>query len=110
MAQKDLIPQNKRTKEEQKKIARMGGIASGRTRRAKADLRKAMQLAMETVWKDSKGNEATGQEMTIAGIIANLSDPKGRNWGKALDAMLLLTNQSLTKDQIAKIKDRKSGV
>jgi len=104
MAQKDLIPQNKRTKEEQKKIARMGGIASGRTRRAKADLRKAMQLAMETVWKDSKGNEATGQEMTIAGIIANLSDPKGRNWGKALDAMLLLTNQSLTKDQIAKIK------
>ena len=35
MAQKDLIPQNKRTKEEQKEIARMGGIASGKARRRK---------------------------------------------------------------------------
>ena len=32
---KNLIPQNKRTKEEQRKIARMGGIASGKARREK---------------------------------------------------------------------------
>ena len=32
---KNLIPQNKRTKDEQSKIARMGGIASGEARREK---------------------------------------------------------------------------
>jgi hypothetical protein len=35
MSEKDLIPQSERTKEEQKRIARMGGIASGKTRREK---------------------------------------------------------------------------
>jgi len=104
MAKEDLVPLQSRTTDEVQKIARKGGIASGQARRRKADLRKAMTLAMETVWKDKNGNEATGQEMTIAGIIANLSDPKGRNWGKALEAMLLLTGQSMTKEQIAKLK------
>lgn len=32
MAKEDLIPQNRRTKEEQKEIARKGGIASGKAR------------------------------------------------------------------------------
>ena len=42
MARDDLIPQNKRTKEEQKEIARKGGIASGEARRAK---KKAVEVA-----------------------------------------------------------------
>lgn len=33
----NLIPQNERTKEEQRKIARQGGIASGKARREKRD-------------------------------------------------------------------------
>lgn len=35
MAKEDLIPMNKRTKEEQKEIARKGGKASGKSRRKK---------------------------------------------------------------------------
>lgn len=35
MAQKDLIPINKRTKSEQKELATRGGIASGEARRKK---------------------------------------------------------------------------
>lgn len=35
MAREDLIPMNKRTKEEQKKIATLGGIKSGEARREK---------------------------------------------------------------------------
>lgn len=38
MAQEDLIPLNKRTKTEQKRITRMGGIASGKARRQKKTL------------------------------------------------------------------------
>lgn len=100
----NLVPQNRRTKEEQRKIARMGGIASGAARRKKADLRKAMQIAMETIHKDKSGKEMTGEEIAIAGIMLNLSNPNGRNWNAAFDKMLLLTGQSMTKEQIAKIK------
>lgn len=35
MAKDDLIPLNKRTKDEQKKITTMGGVASGKARREK---------------------------------------------------------------------------
>lgn len=82
----------------------MGGIASGKARRQKADLRKAMQEALVTMFKDKKGEEKTGQEIAIAGVIANLSDPSGRNWNAAFEKMLILTGQSMTKEQIAKIK------
>ena len=39
MAQKDLIPMNKRTKAEQKRITQMGGIASGKARRKQKTLK-----------------------------------------------------------------------
>lgn len=100
----NLIPQNKRTKSEQRQIAKKGGIASGKARRQKADLRKAMQEAMEATFTDKNGNKKTGQEIAIAGIIANLSDPSGRNWGKAFEMMAMLTGQNMTKEQVDKIK------
>lgn len=84
--------------------AKRGGIASGKARRAKADLRKAMQEALNSTFTDSKGKKATGAEIVMAGLMANLSDPKARNWGKAVEVMLLLTGQNMTKEQIAKLK------
>lgn len=41
--QGNLIPQSERTKEEQREIARMGGIASGEARRKKKTLREAAE-------------------------------------------------------------------
>ena len=43
---KNLIPQNKRTKGEQREIARMGGIASGKARREK---QKTQQILADLV-------------------------------------------------------------
>ena len=43
---KNLIPQSKRTKDEQRKIARMGGIASGKARREK---QKTQQILADLV-------------------------------------------------------------
>lgn len=43
---KNLIPQNKRTKDEQREIARMGGIASGKARREK---QKTQQILADLV-------------------------------------------------------------
>jgi hypothetical protein len=47
MAQKDLIPMNKRTKEKQKEIAKMGGIKSGEVRKRKKELKERFKLGLE---------------------------------------------------------------
>lgn len=53
---KNLIPQNKRTKSEQRKIAKKGGIASGKARQEKIILKKLLEVALE---KETKtGNQA----------------------------------------------------
>lgn len=100
----NLIPNSERTPSELREQTRKAGIASGKARRQKADLRRAMQEALNSTFTDSKGKTATGAEIVMAGLMANLSDPKARNWGKAVEVMLLLTGQNMTKEQIAKIK------
>lgn len=52
MAKKDLVPLNKRTKDEQKKITSKGGIASGKSRRRKKALRTALKEAISLTLKD----------------------------------------------------------
>lgn len=51
-----------RTTEEQREIARMGGIASGRARAEKRDLRKALELLLEQNYTDKKGVMRTGAQ------------------------------------------------
>ena len=43
----NLIPMNERTKDEQREIARKGGVASGISRRAKKSLRAALSVYQE---------------------------------------------------------------
>lgn len=52
MAKEDLIPQSKRTKAEQKKIARKGGIASGKARREKKAMRETLDILLSMPMKD----------------------------------------------------------
>jgi len=49
MARKDLIPFNRLTEEEQKKLARKGGLASGEARRKKRDLKEKLATALEYI-------------------------------------------------------------
>lgn len=78
---KNLIPQSRRTKEEQKKIAISGGIASGKARREKRDLAKTFNTLLDTkitskaiaknldaLGIDTKG--ATLETAALAGIVA----------------------------------------
>ncbi len=51
---KNLIPQNKRTKSEQRKIAKKGGIASGEARRRKKTLKEELLLLLETEDRQEK--------------------------------------------------------
>lgn len=46
MNESNLIPQSERTKEEQREIARMGGIASGKARRERKTLKEELLLLL----------------------------------------------------------------
>lgn len=60
---------------EARERGRRGGIASGKSRRERADLRKQMQLWLETeVAKDKDGNPLTGAE-----LMANVAAKEMRN-------------------------------
>lgn len=50
---KNLIPQSERTKEEQREIARMGGVASGKARREKRTIQKILTELLNSDIKDS---------------------------------------------------------
>ena len=54
MAREDLIPFNERTEEEQKEIARQGGIASGAARRRKRALKDAADLFLSLPVTDNR--------------------------------------------------------
>ena len=54
MAREDLIPINKRTKDEQKKIATAGGIASGVARRRKRSMKEAADLYLSLPVSDRR--------------------------------------------------------
>lgn len=51
----NLVPQNERTKDEQKKIAQMGGKASGEARRQKKTMREWLEIAMQAAMKANDG-------------------------------------------------------
>lgn len=100
MAKEDLIPQNMRTKEEQKEIARKGGIASGEARRRKRSLREAMEtmLALDLSEKEindlaKKGYDA--QTQLDALTAAALMSAKRGNSQAFANVMRLLGEETL---------------
>lgn len=50
----NLIPQSKRTKNEQREIARQGGIASGKARREKKLMRETLDMLLSMPIKNGK--------------------------------------------------------
>lgn len=67
---KNLIPQSERTKEEQRKIARMGGIASGKARREK---QKTQQILADIVSIKNKDLDMFKKLATKLGLDGDIS-------------------------------------
>ena len=81
--QENLIPFNERTVEEQREIARQGGIASGEARREKATFKKTLEMLLDE--KNSKGK--TYRELITLGQIKGAIDGKAENF-KAILALM----------------------
>lgn len=72
--EQNLKPQNKRTKSEQKEIARKGGKASGLARRKRKEFKEALKIALTVVMD----NDKTVQEIGIEALLDRFmkGDPK----------------------------------
>lgn len=89
--------EHKLTLDEQKR----GGIASGKARREKATLKKALQSVLDDTFTDRNGMEATGAEILIASMFKIASNSKDRNAVNAFRAILDLTGEAKTSDDPA---------
>lgn len=67
---KNLIPQSERTKDEQREIARMGGIASGKARREKKTIQKILADYLDN---DVQSNKSLKKIADTAGITGEQS-------------------------------------
>ena len=76
MAQKDLIPFNQLTEEEQKRLASMGGKASGEARRKKATMLSVLEKTLDE--KNAKG--VTYRELVTLGLIKGAVNGSSKNY------------------------------
>ena len=113
MSNENLIPLNERTKDEQREIQRKGGIASGKARREKADLKKKVNQILEMdVFSpqlkealEEKGLNATNQT-AIATVLLQKA-LKGDM--RAIELLAKMNGNEGTKDSLDK-KEQKERV
>lgn len=103
MNDENLVPQNKRTKSEQREIAKMGGKACGEARRQKKTMREWLEIAMQAAMKADDGHpimspddptrELTRKECAMLKLAAKAA--KGDL--KALELSAKLSGEAETK-------------
>lgn len=87
----NLIPQSERTKEEQRRIARSGGIASGKARREKKAMRETLEALLSMPMKSGKAADIEA--------IKNFAELKGKNI-TVQDAMVIAMLQKAMKGNV----------
>lgn len=70
----------------------------------KADFRKTAHSALLGLYPDKNGELHTGEELVMMAVIENAADAKSRNWGKAVDTLLELTDAKATPEKKKKLK------
>ena len=74
--EENLIPFTERTEEEQREIAKMGGIASGKARKEKATMKKTLQMLLEETYK----GDLTYRESATLGLLKGAIEGKADNY------------------------------
>ena len=87
----NLITADKLPPETRKQRGAAGGKASGKARRKKAELREAMQALIDKKYTDETGKH-TGAERLAMKIFNEAMAPESKNWSKAIDTILQLTD------------------
>ncbi|HFN2875605.1 TPA: hypothetical protein ACHDD6_001391 [Streptococcus pyogenes] len=107
--EENLIPGNKRSKSELREITRKGGIASGKARRRKKELKTIIEQALNSVIPNEKAQkklESLGFDPTFQSAIALKVVEQAMNGN--LRAVELISNISL-QEKIAWIEKNKDS-
>ena len=122
----NLIPQSERTKEEQREIARLGGIASGKARREKRDRKQMasdlLDLTMQGAGVDKikkffgmKDTELNAYQVTVLSCLMKAMQKGDAN---ALEKLLKIAGEQFTElldvsvgksEKLADIMDQLKG-
>ena len=79
--EQNLIPNSERSPSEVRENGRKGGIASGKARREKADLRRQLQVFLESeAIKDKNGDPLTGAELMVKVAVKEMSKGNPKFW------------------------------
>lgn len=95
MAKQDQIEQyrfDNRTAEEQREIARQGGIASGEARREKA----TMKATLEMLLNETNKNGKTYRELATLGLLKGAINGNAQNYRTILETLGELKSNSET--------------
>lgn len=93
--QENLIPFNKRTESEKRRIATMGGIASGVARKEKATMKKTLEKLLDTVPDiESNPNKKTFRELSTEGLLIGAVQGKAENYKLMLQVIGELEQES----------------
>lgn len=104
MNDENLIQNKQTTPKERRENARKAGKASARSRRAKSDLRKAMQALLDGTYKNADGTSMTGHEAIASTILHEALNADSKNWGKANDYIMQMTNALKSDEELAAIR------
>lgn len=88
--EENLIPMNERTKEEQKKIATMGGIASGIARKEKA----TMKATLEMLLNETNKKGISYRDLATLGLIQGAIKGNANNYRTILETLGELGQQT----------------
>lgn len=106
----NLKPTNTLTMEERKKLARKGGIASGKARRQKADLKKTVKTILSmnvTDPKDIKKLQALGLDLTYENLVSLATVQQASKGNqRAMENVIKLATTDKDKYDIAEQEER----
>lgn len=120
--EKNLIPFNKRTEDEQREIARQGGIASGAARRRKRSMREAADYYLSlpetdrrrvnAMLRDGIGAEDIDNQMAV---VMGIAESAKRGNPQAASVLLKMLGEDTVQDDpaadaLAKAKELLGGV
>ena len=106
------------TSDEAREIGKKGGIASGKARREKADLRRQMQLWLESdVTTDKHGNPMSGAQLLAAVAAKEASKGNAKFWElirdtagyKPVDKVMIADVDPAVIDDIERIVEESEG-
>lgn len=97
---KNLIPNSERSPQELKEMTRKGGIASGKARRRKKELREALEMLLEKDFTNEQGEKMQGIDVIATALFKEASKGNVKAFNSLRDT---IGQMPVQKIQVAEI-------